>query len=64
MMSERTQTESWKVRHKLLLQTIALALTMFAAVPVYIGLQGMGNGLAWVGLFVAAVGMALGLWAS
>jgi hypothetical protein len=47
---------------KLMVQAIALVMTMLAVGPVYIGLQGGSDGLAWAGLLLAAAGMGLGLW--
>lgn len=49
---------------KLTMQTVALVLTFLAALPVYIGLQQGSEPVAWLGISVVAVGMAMGLWVS
>lgn len=50
--------------HKLVLQSVALLLTVIAVLPVYLGLQGGSDTLAWAGLAVVMAGMGLGLWVS
>lgn len=49
---------------KLALQSTALLLATLATVPIYLGLQGGVDALAWFGLLLTVLGMALGLWVS
>lgn len=43
-------------------QAVALLMTLLATAPIYLGLQDQSDALVWAGLFLAAAGMALGLW--
>ncbi len=55
---------TFKTRHKLAIQGAALLLTVIATIPIYLGLQGGAEALAWAGLIAVALGMGLGLWVS
>jgi hypothetical protein len=57
-------SKAFRKRHKLVIQTIALLLTVLAAAPVYVGLQQDLSGLAWTGMGIVVLGMAVGLWGS
>ncbi len=50
--------------NKLALQSAALLLATLAAVPIYLGLGSGSDALAWFGLLLTVLGMALGLWVS
>ena len=56
--------QTFRQRHKLAIQALALGCATAGVLPIYLGLQAGAEGVALAGLALTALGMGIGLWGS